>query len=371
MPEKILILGGAGFIGSHTADRLLHQGHQVRVLDSLVQPVHPNREVPKYLDSNIEMVIGDVRDPDAIDSVLKGVDVVFHLAAYQDYHNDFSTFFDVNVTSTALLYERIVAREQGPRKVIVASSQFVQGEGLYKSIDGQIVSPGFRTHKQLAEQNWNHVDENGDVLTPIPTPSNVSVPTNSYGLSKRAQEETALVLGRRYGVPTSVLRYSIVQGPRQSRYNTYSGVCRIFVLHFLAGLSPTIFEDGEQERDFVNVYDVVDANMIMMNDSRTDGNVYSVAGKNPITINRFSEIAAEVCDRTDIAAKVPGLYRYGDARHCISDSSPLQELGWTGDRAIRDSVTEYRMWAEQEGGEIRDLLQQTMANMKTTGVVRK
>ncbi len=369
MVENVLILGGAGFIGSHTVDRLVAEGHHVRILDALVPPVHIDGQSPAHLNPAAEFVRGDVGDAAILDAVLEGVDVVFHLAAYQDYRPDLSRFFDVNVRSTALLYERIVANRSPLRKVIVASSQFVQGEGLYRASDGTVISPDFRTRESLQRGDWNFRDETGEILTPISTPASHAAPTNAYGLSKRAQEEAAIVFGRRYGIPTTVLRYSIVQGERQSRHNTYSGVCRIFSLHLLNGLVPTIFEDGEQLRDFVNVHDVVDANLCAMRDLRTDGRVFAVGGERPMSINSFAAVVAKIVEAPIPEAPTPPAFRFGDARHCVSDSSPLRDLGWYPTRSVEDSVRSYVDWAQSERDDLRAQLRATITELRSTGVV--
>jgi dTDP-L-rhamnose 4-epimerase len=227
---NVLITGGAGFIGSHTADALLAEGHAVRVLDSLEEPVHRGRKVPGYLDSRIDFVQGDVRDEATLLKCLRGVDAVYHLAAFQDYLPTFSRFFDVNVTSTALIYELVVREKLPVKKVIVASSQATLGEGRYRDATGKDVLPGLRPNEQLARGTWEIQAGPGDMgpLEYQKTDETVANPQNTYGMSKIAEERIALNLGRQYGIPSVAMRYSIVQGPRQSFYNAYSGACRVF-----------------------------------------------------------------------------------------------------------------------------------------------
>src|SRR6202167_459632 len=287
---KILVTGGAGFIGSHTCDRLLSLGHEVVVLDALTPPVHRDRE-PAYLSPEVDFYFGDVRNRDLVTNLLRRVDAVYHFAAYQDYLPDFSRFSDVNVTSTALLYEIIVAERLDLARVVVASSQSAMGEGLYWCpLDGE-QTPGMRPESALATSQWDiPCPKCGGRLEMRTTPERVSNPQNAYGMSKLAEEMVAINLGRRYGIPTVALRYSIVQGPRQSVYNAYSGACRIFCLSYLLGRAPTLYEDGAAIRDYVNIDDVVDANVLVLEDDRAAGRVFNVGGGRPVTTSEFAEV---------------------------------------------------------------------------------
>ena len=275
---KILVTGGAGFIGSHTCDRLLALGHDVVVLDALTPPVHRNGR-PAYLSPGADFYQGDTRNRDLLTNLLRRVDAVYHFAAYQDYLPDFSRFSDVNVVSTALLYEIIVAERLDLARVVVASSQSAMGEGLYRCpADGEQV-PGMRPEKALAAGQWDiPCPVCGGPLEMQATPERISNPQNAYGMSKLGEEMVAINLGRRYGIPTVALRYSIVQGPRQSVYNAYSGACRIFCLSYLQGMAPTLYEDGGAIRDYVNIDDVVDANVLVLEDDRAAGRVFNVGG---------------------------------------------------------------------------------------------
>ena len=278
---KVLITGGAGFIGSHTADRLLKEGYEVRVLDSLQKPIH--NSIPEYLDERIEFMAGSATDVRAITEALQGVDYVYHLAAFQDYLPYFSRFVDVNVSSTARIYEIIVRDNLPIKKIIVASSQATLGEGLYLDSLGNEVLPDTRLEENLKKGIFDLTAEDGGELFLAKTPERISNPQNPYGMSKIAEEMFALQLGKRYGIPTVAMRYSIVQGSRQSFYNAYSGACRIFSLAFHQGKEPQIYEDGNQVRDFVNIHDVVDANLLVLEDERADYEMFNVGGGAPVT----------------------------------------------------------------------------------------
>ncbi len=368
---RVLITGGAGFIGSHTADALLARGHEVRALDSLEAPVHPKRERPAYLDERVELINGDVRDERTMIDALRGCDAVYHLAAFQDYLPTFSRFFDVNVTSTALIYELIVREKLPIQKVIVASSQAALGEGLYHDADGRAVLPDIRTDAQLRAGVWECQPPAGHrgPLRWRPTDETVANPQNQYGISKIAEEKVALHLGKRYEIPSVAMRYSIVQGPRQSFYNAYSGACRVFCLSFHQGGEPDIYEDGQQVRDFVNIHDVVDANLAVLDDPRADYEMFNVGGDQAITVGEFAGVVAAIYGRTDYEPKGCGKYRFGDTRHIYSDVSKLRALGWKPTRTAQDSVTAYKAWLDR-ADDLGEILAYARKQMAALNVVR-
>jgi dTDP-L-rhamnose 4-epimerase len=366
---RVLVTGGAGFIGSHTCDRLLALGHDVVVLDALTPPVHRGGR-PAYLGPEIDFYQGDTRNREMLTNLLRRVDAVYHLAAYQDYLPDFSRFSDVNVVSTALLYEIIVAERLELARVVVASSQAAMGEGLYRCpADGEQL-PGMRPATAVAAGLWDiPCPQCGGPLEMRATPERVSNPQNAYGMSKLGQEMVAINLGRRYGVPTVALRYSIVQGPRQSVYNAYSGACRIFCLSYLQGVAPTLYEDGAAIRDYVNIEDVVDANLLVLEDDRAVGRVFNVGGGNTVTTREF----ADVVMRQYGSAKpgvVTGDYRFGDTRHILSDISALRSLGWEPKRTPADSVAAYAAWLDGIDG-LEGVLADANSRMRALGVVRR
>jgi dTDP-L-rhamnose 4-epimerase len=364
----VLITGGAGFIGSHTCDALLRAGHAVTILDSLEQPVHLKGK-PDYLDPRARFILGDVRNRDDLLRALDGVDAVIHLAAYQDYLPDFSKFFHVNSVGTALIYELIVERKLPIKRVVVASSQAVAGEGRYRAADGSIHQPDFRSPLQLERGEWDFRDEHNVPWRWQPTPETDRNPQNQYALSKYSQELMALAFGNRYDIPSVALRYSIVQGPRQSFYNSYSGACRIFSLSYYFGRAPLIYEDGEQVRDFVNIHDVVAANLLVLTDDRAAGQVFNVGGGRAYTVRDFCAIVAREFNREELPPRIPGRYRFGDTRHIFSDISRLTSLGWTPTRSAAESVQEYRQYLEQQS-DIDEVLDFAEQHMQSLNVVR-
>ncbi|MGA2667559.1 MAG: NAD-dependent epimerase/dehydratase family protein [Ignavibacteria bacterium] len=365
----VLVTGGAGFIGSHTVDRLLQLGFDVRILDNLQKPVHLKGK-PDYIPGEAEFILGDVRDKDMMRKSLKNVDYVFHFAAYQDYLPDFSTFFHVNSVGTALIYEIAVEEKLNLKKIIVASSQFVNGEGIYKSEDGRLFYPKRRSNSQLEKGIWDFLDENGRPLKWLWTPETYASPPNQYAISKYSQELMALNLGERYDIPSVALRYSIVQGPRQSFYNMYSGACRIFSLGYYFDKPPVIFEDGMMMRDFVNIHDVVDANVLTMLDDRTNYRTFCVGGGKAYSVLEFANIVAKEFSKEHIKPRITGEYRFGDTRNACSDISELKSLGWTPHRTAQDSVKEYADYLRSQT-DVQDILEYSENTMKKLNVIRK
>lgn len=366
---KALVTGGAGFIGSHTVDLLLEKGYTVRVLDALAPPVHEDGVVPAYLPAEVEFIRGDVRDRDAMRRALASMDVVFHLAAYQDYLTDFSKFFDINATGTALLYELIVNERLPVRKVVVASSQAAYGEGKYHCSEHGVQYPPLRPESQLKARDWGvRCPACGGRMEHLLSDEAVVKPHNQYAMSKYTQEMIAINLGRRYDIPTVAMRYSITQGPRQSFRNAYSGICRIFVTRMLAGQQPVAYEDGGQLRDYVFVGDVARANVLALEDERANYQVFNVGGGRALSVLEYGALVAEVLG-VDIQVAVPGEYRFGDTRHIVSDIAKLRSLGWEPATPLREIIVRYADWARQQP-DLSDYYAAAERVMKQIGTVR-
>ncbi len=364
----ILITGGAGFIGSHTVDRLIEKGYTVRILDNLQKPVHFKGK-PDYINKKAEFILGDVRDKATLENSMGGVDAIYHLAAYQDYLPDFSTYFHVNSVSTALIYEIIVEKNLPIKKVIVASSQAVLGEGLYRCPEHGEIIPDIRLDKQLSRGDWeHHCPQCGKYMRHLPTPENKINPQNQYAMSKYSQEIIAINLGKRYSIPTVALRYSIVQGPRQSFYNAYSGAMRIFTLHLYFGKQPVIYEDGMQIRDYVNYQDVVDANILVLEEDRANYQCFNAGGGKGYPVIEFYKKVEEVTGRA-VEPIISRYYRYGDTRHIFSDITKLRNLGWSPKIPIEKSIEEYWEYLNKQT-DIEDILEYADKTMKSKGVVR-
>ena len=366
--ERILVTGGAGFIGSHTCDRFLELGYAVRVLDCLQRRVHA-RGLPDYLSGEIEFIEGDVRDRRDWERALANVDAVFHLAAYQDYLPDFSTFLAVNATSTALLYEIVVERRLPLRKIVLASSQSVYGEGRYICETHGAFHPGPRPIEQLERGEWEHICPRcGRRLVPEPLEELYANPHTAYGISKYTVELLGLSLGRRYNIPSVSLRYSIVQGPRNSPYNAYSGVCRTFAQRLLHHKPPIVFEDGRQLRDYVHVRDVAEAHRTVLESSSADFEVFNVGGQRGVSVLEFARLVAGACG-SDLAPVASRQFRVGDTRHTISSSAKLERLGWRARFTVEQIVRDYVSWVREQR-EIPDTSDQAAEAMANMGVLR-
>jgi len=311
-----------------------------------------------------------VRDRSAWARALDGVEAVFHFAAYQDYLPDFSKFFHVNAVGTALLYELIAEKHLPIRKIVVASSQAVYGEGKYRCPKDGVQYPGSRSEAQLQAKTWEpRCPVCQQPMTSEVTSESATInPHNSYAMSKYTEEMLALKLGQRYGIPTVAMRYSIVQGPRQSYRNAYSGAMRIFAMQALAREPLTVYEDGQQLRDFVYVGDVARANVLVFEDARADYQSFNVGGGRAITVLDFARL---VVARAGSGAppQVTGEYRFGDTRHIVSEVSKLRALGWEPHGSFEKSIDEYLAWAQSQP-DFRNYADEARHYMQSVGTVR-
>lgn len=364
---RVLVTGGAGFIGSHLVDRFLADGFQVRVLDNLDPKIHP-LGLPSHIPEGVEFIEGDVRNRETLLAGLKNVDIVSHQAAYQDYMPDFSKFLHVNAVSTALLYELIVEEKLKIKKVIVASSQAVYGEGQYSCPVHGFFQPQPREQAQLFRAEWGVTcPDCGQSAEAQLLDEGFSNPYNQYAVSKLAEEKIALGLGWLHGIPSVALRYSITQGPRQSLFNQYSGICRIFVGRALAGQPLIVYEDGLQTRDFVHIDDVVEANMRVLNDDNADFKAFNVGSGKRTTVLEYANL---VCRKlsADIEIECTGEYRRGDNRNSVSKVDKLKSLGWTPRRDLTTILDDFVHWVSSIGGIPTEIID-AYADMKRSGVV--
>jgi len=365
---KVLVTGGAGFIGSHTVDLLLQRGYAVRVLDNLQPQVHP-RGKPAWVSPEVEFLTGSVTDRESLSRALEGIEAVYHLAAYQDYLPDFSTFLHTNAESAALLFELIVARRLPVRKLVFASSQSVCGEGRYRCLQDGVVYPDPRPLAQLERGDWEiQCPRCRRYMDPLRIDEATANPGTAYGISKYAIELLAARLGRRYRIPAVCMRYTYVQGPRNSFYNAYSGIARRFALQIMHQLPPVIYEDGRQQRDYVHVQDVARANVLVLEREEADFEVYNVGGGHAVTVLEYAQIMLKAFG-SDLHPLIPGEFRLGDTRHTVSDISKLQRLGWAPTVPVETTVAEYAQWIREQRVS-REYLDAAERVMREQGVVR-
>jgi dTDP-L-rhamnose 4-epimerase len=318
---RILITGGAGFIGSHLADTLLASGRKVRVLDDLTPQVHgPDRKRPPYLAREAELFVGDVRDKEACLRATEGVDAVFHFAARVGVGQSMyavAEYSAVNVVGTAVLLEAMIERRL--RRLVVASSMSIYGEGAYLDEHGQPIE-GSRSVDDLRAREWEVRGPKGERLRPIPTPETKQPTLESvYALTKYDQERMCLTVGRAYGMDVTALRFFNTYGPRQALSNPYTGVLAIFASRLLNDRRPLVFEDGEQRRDFVSVHDVVRACLLALESKQAAGEVLNVGSGQPRTVREVAESVARAVGKPDLSPELTRSCRVGDVRHCFAD----------------------------------------------------
>lgn len=354
--KQVLITGGAGFVGSHLADGLLRAGHRVRILDDLTPQVHQDGS-PDYLSPKVELVVGDVRDPNRLREVLSGVDVIFHFAATVGVGQsmyEISRYMSINTQGTAELLQALLDTKHMPEKLIVASSMSIYGEGQYVCSEcGKAAFPPVRPVSQLRDGQWEvHCTSCSGVLVPQPTNEKKPSEINSiYALSKRDQEELCLIYGRTYGVPVTALRFFNIYGTRQALSNPYTGVAAIFAARLINNQAPLVFEDGEQMRDFVSVHDIVRANMLAMERPESNGKVINVGCGRPIKIRRVAEILAAALGK-DIEPVITQKYRAGDIRHCYADLTKARNLlGYEPQVTHEEGFRELAAWLAHQQAE--------------------
>jgi dTDP-L-rhamnose 4-epimerase len=356
MTERVLITGGAGFIGSHVATALLQRGHRVRALDTLDPQVHPGSQRPDYLDPDVELAVGDVRDPHAVRRALLDVDAVLHLAARVGVGQsmyEIGDYVGVNSLGTAVLLQALLDRPVN--RIVVASSMSVYGEGLYVGSDGRPARALPRTRHQLAARRWEPRGADGAVLTPVPTPETKPPSLSSiYALNKFEQERSSLLFGEAYDIPTVALRFFNVYGPHQALSNPYTGVLAIFASRLLNDKPPMIFEDGGQRRDFVSVADVARACALALERDGLQQEVLNIGSGSSVTVNEIALRLARILGKDDIAPDISGEYRVGDIRHCFADISRAREvLGFEPAVELDHGMAELAAWLEGQAADDR------------------
>jgi dTDP-L-rhamnose 4-epimerase len=346
---SVLVTGGAGFIGGHLVDALLARGDRVRVFDGLDPQVHgPDRVPPAWFPGHAELVVGDVRNAAALGRALEGMDVVVHLAAAVGVGQSMYRVADyvaVNTLGTAHLLQALVDSRRELRRLVVASSMSIYGEGRTVRADGAEPSAARRTPEQLRARRWELEDVDGAALETRPTDEAKPLdPTSIYALTKADQERMVLQIGAAYGIPSVALRFFNVYGPRQALSNPYTGVAAIFSSRLLNGEPPLVFEDGRQRRDFVSVHDVVQALLLAIERDAATGQALNVGAGRAVTVLEVAATLARVLG-VDVEPRITGRYRVGDVRHCTADVTRARAvLGYHPRVSFADGMRELVGW---------------------------
>jgi dTDP-L-rhamnose 4-epimerase len=369
---NILVTGGAGFIGSHLVDALVKRGHRVRVLDALVPQVHEEGE-PRNVNPAAEFVRGDVCDGELLARALDGVEVVYHQAAEVGVGQsmyEIQKYVRANDYGTAVLLETLSERRSRIRKLIVASSMSIYGEGAYECLGCGVVNPHLRLTSQLVRREWEFSCPTcQQILKPLPTNEDKPLfPTSVYAITKQDQEQFCLVVGRAYGIPTVALRYFNVYGPRQALSNPYTGICAIFSSRLLQDQSPMIFEDGEQTRDFVHVNDIVQANLLALEKDGADYQAVNIGTGHATSVSQMARLLTEGLGK-DLQPEVVGKYREGDIRHCFADISRARRLlGYEPKVSLEQGIPELLNWVREQNA--TDRVAQATIELESRQLVR-
>lgn len=368
--EKVLVTGGMGFIGSHTVDLLVEEGYEVTILDNLEPQVHgAEKQLPEYRNEKAEFVPGDVQDREMVLQAVKDMDAVMHLAAavgvgQSMYQID--KYVVSNTRGTANLLDVLVNEPNDVKKLVVASSMSIYGEGKYSCDSCGSVYPGLRSEKQLKNQEWKPKCPNcGKPVKSLPTDEDKPpMPTSIYAQTKRHQEEMCLLIGKTYGIPAVALRYFNVYGPRQSLSNPYTGVCAVFSSRILNNKPPHVFEDGEQMRDFIHVHDVARANVLALERDGADYMAINVGCGKPISIRGLAEVLIKLY-QANVTPYISNRYRKGDIRHCYADLTKAEKyLGYKPAVAREEGLKELVGWAKAHDWAAVDLFEQAMGELE-------
>jgi dTDP-L-rhamnose 4-epimerase len=353
---KVLVTGGAGFIGSYIVDGLIDKGCEVVVYDNLDPQVHgENAGVPDYLNKKATFVKGDVRDSAKMKEVLDGVEVVYFKAAAVGVGQsmyEIERYVDVNTVGAARFLQVVTENKIPLKKMVVASSMSIYGEGAYAQSDGTEVHPFLRKDEQLKERQWDHIGPDGQSLRPIPTSEKKPLyPTSVYAITKRDHEELFISVGEAYDIPTVALRYFNVYGPRQALSNPYTGVAAIFSSRILNRKAPLVFEDGLQQRDFIHVTDIARANLLALETDKADGQVLNIGTGKPVSVVEIAHSLSKHLN-FDEAPEVVNKYRVGDIRHCYGDISKARELlGYEPQIKFDDGMRELAAWVSEQAAD--------------------
>jgi dTDP-L-rhamnose 4-epimerase len=373
--EKILVTGGCGFIGSHLVDELIKEDYYIRVLDNLDPQVHgKSQNQPDYLNPKAEYIFGDIRDPEVVKNSIMDIDIVFNLAAAVGVAQSMyqiKRYIDVNSHGTSNLLDQIIHTENSVKKIILASSMTIYGEGAYYcENEDKKVYPKLRSIDNLKKHQWEiKCPDCKHSLRPISTPESKPLYSNSvYAQSKRHQEEITLLIGKTYGIPSVALRFFNVYGPRQALSNPYTGVCAIFSSRILNGNNPIIFEDGKQTRDFIHIFDVINALKLSMEKQKANYNYYNVGTGYPISILEIAKILIDRMNK-NLKPEIKNQFRKGDTRHCYADISKIKkDMDFQPKFNFKEGISTLINWVSKQS-RVEDALDESLNELNKKGLI--
>lgn len=364
MGANVLVTGGCGFIGRYVVEELLEAGYEVRILDSLVEQVHGPQGAA--MDVKAELFTGDLRDRRLLRRALSGVDRIVHLAAEVGVGQsmyEIERYVGANDLGTACLLQELL--DHRVESLVVASSMSVYGEGLYETRTGERRERVRRRRRDIEARHWDPRDDDGATLRPVATDEEKPVDLASiYALTKYTQERAVLIFAEAYGVRAAALRLFNVFGAGQALSNPYTGVLANFASRLANGQSPTIFEDGEQRRDFVHVRDVARAFRLALEQPLAAGQVINIGSGVSYAISDVARLLAQAMGRPELEPEILDKARSGDIRNCFADISKARELlGFQPRHRLEDSLDEFVAWvrdapAVDNGAEMRRQLEQ-------------
>lgn len=369
---KVLVTGGAGFIGSYIVDELVKKGYDVVVFDNLDRQVHLSGELPDYFNKKAKFIKGDVRDYDSFKKAILDAEIIFHEASavgVGQSQYEIKKYVDVSIGGTANLLDILVNEKHNVKKLLVAASMSSYGEGKYECGKCGIVRPELRAEKEMRGGDWEPKcpECKGDI-NPVPTDETAKQNCNSiYALTKKAQEDMCIIIGKTYNIPAVALRCFNVYGPRQSLSNPYTGVAAMFMSRIKNDHSPVVYEDGLQTRDFISVHDVVRASIMAMESKKADYKVFNVGSGAPLTIKSIAEVLADLYGKK-IKPDITNKFRKGDVRHCYADIGLIKkELGFQPKVSFQEGMRELIEWSRKT--ESVDKFDDAVAKLKEKGLV--
>ncbi len=375
---NVLITGGAGFIGSRLALRLVGEGHGVTVLDNFLPQVHGDapEESALYakLAASTNLVRGDVTDRSALEALIPNHDAIVHLAAETGTGQSMyqiERYNAVNIGGTALLLDILANQEHGVKRVVVASSRSIYGEGRYRTPDGAYVYPTERSGADMEVGDFavKHPGVDGELELVATDEDSKIHPSSVYGITKQVQEQLVMTVCPSIGIEGVALRYQNVFGPGQSLSNPYTGILSIFSNLIMQGKGINIFEDGTESRDFVFVEDVVSATALALTHPAAANEVFNVGTGVPVSVMTVAETLARLFE-AEVPIEVTGNFRLGDIRHNYADMARIkQALGFECEYDFERGIAELVAWAKASGPQASSY-EASLEEMRSKGLLK-